>query len=237
MNRMLEVCLIALTLTAGPTSVAAAQSGDPTVPQLRPGISVELAPTSHARPMPDADRNDALVLAVTERGIVYLGTNPVAARALAQEINDRLSTRPQKLFIKADARTPYAKVLDVFKAAKTSGVDAPILLTAQPDSENRSTIAPPEGLEVLVGPASLPGTVTTVVELLNSGQQQPLLRVNGDEIPWSDLESTLTRHFQKGDEKVILLKADLRLPFAEVVHGIDVARSTGAKVVLIPPQL
>jgi biopolymer transport protein ExbD len=186
--------------------------------------------------MPDADSNDAFVLTVTERGIVYLGTNPVAVTALAQEINNRLSTRPQKLFIKADARTPYARVFELLKVAKTSGVEAPILLTAQPDSANRSTIVPPEGLEVLVDPASLPGTVTTVVELLNSGQQQPLLRVNGDEIHGSALESTLTRHFQKGDEKVILLKADLRLPFAQVIHVIDAARSTGAKVVLLPPR-
>jgi biopolymer transport protein ExbD len=70
------------------------------------------------------------------------------------------------------------------------------------------------------------------VQLLNSGQQKPLLRVNGDEISWSALESTLRRHFQKGDEKVVLLKTDERLPFEQVVQVVDMCSATGAKVVV-----
>jgi biopolymer transport protein ExbD len=70
------------------------------------------------------------------------------------------------------------------------------------------------------------------VQLLNSGQPKPLLKVNGDEISWSALEGTLRQHFQKGDEKVVLLKADEQLPFEQVVQVIDVCRATGAKVVV-----
>jgi biopolymer transport protein ExbD len=92
-------------------------------------------------------------------------------------------------------------------------------------------------LEVLIGPALPAGTVATVVQLLNSGQPRPLLRVDDDEISWSALEGTLRRHFRKGDEKVILLKADERLPFGQVVQVIDVCRSTGAKVFLPTPEL
>ncbi len=76
------------------------------------------------------------------------------------------------------------------------------------------------------------GTVATVVQLLSSGQPRPSLRVNGDEISWSALEATLRQHFQKGDEKVILLKADEHLPFGQVVQVIDTCRATGAKVVV-----
>ena len=96
---------------------------------------------------------------------------------------------------------------------------------------------PPSGLEVLVGPALPPGTVATVVQLLNSREQWPLLKVNGNEISWSALESSLRRHFQKGDEKFILLKADERLSFGPVVQVINVCRATGAQVVLDPPGL
>ena len=81
------------------------------------------------------------------------------------------------------------------------------------------------------------GGIATVVQLLNSGQQKPLLRVNGDQISWSALEATLRRHFQKGDEKVILLKADEQLPFGQVVQVIDTCRATGAKVVVDTPAL
>jgi biopolymer transport protein ExbD len=93
-------------------------------------------------------------------------------------------------------------------------------------------MVPPNGLEVLVGPALPAGTVATVVQLLNSGQQRPSLSVNGDEISRSALEGTLTLHFKKGDEKVVLLKADERLPFEQVVQVIDMCRATGAKVVV-----
>ena len=96
---------------------------------------------------------------------------------------------------------------------------------------------PPNGLEVLAGPSLPAGTIATVVQLLSSGQPRPLLRVNGDEISWSALEGTLRRHFQKGDEKVILLKADEHLPFAQVVQVIDTCRATGAKIVLATPGL
>jgi biopolymer transport protein ExbD len=64
-----------------------------------------------------------------------------------------------------------------------------------------------------------------------------LLRVNGEEISWSALEGTLRQHFQKGDEKVILLKADQQLPFGQVVQVIDMCRATKAKVVLDTPLL
>ena len=73
------------------------------------------------------------------------------------------------------------------------------------------------------------------MQLLNSGQALPLLRVNDDEISQSALESTLRQHFQKGDDKVILLKADTRLPFGQVVQVIDACRAAGATVVIATP--
>jgi biopolymer transport protein ExbD len=79
--------------------------------------------------------------------------------------------------------------------------------------------------------------VATVVQLLNSGQQQPLLKINNEPIPLTALQSTLRQRFQKGDEKVILLKADVHVPFAHVAEVIDICRSTGAKVVLATPDL
>jgi hypothetical protein len=118
---------------------------------------------------------------------------------------------------------------------RTAGVDAPTLLTAQADSPQPGTLAAPKGLEVLLG-ATLPtGTGATVVELLNSGQESPMLKINNDQISWSALQTTLKQHFQKGDDKVILLKADARLSFAEVVRAVDTCRATGAKVVLGTP--
>jgi len=128
-------------------------------------------------------------------------------------------------------------VEQVLEIGRQANFDTPILLTAQREPTVPGTMVSPNGLEVVIGPATPAGTVATVVQLLNSGQQRPLLRVNGDEISWSALQGTLAQHFQKGDEKVVLLKADGRLPFGQVAQAIDVCRSTGAKVFLPASEL
>ena len=81
------------------------------------------------------------------------------------------------------------------------------------------------------------GTVATVVQLLPSLQGRPLLRINNDETSWPALESTLGRHFQNGDQKTVLLRADTRLPFAEIVRAIDVCNAAGAIVHLAAPGI
>ena len=205
--------------------------------QLQQGVSVQMPITSSATSMPDADRNDAWVVAVTANGSLYLGAEAMTPEALADWMRIHPRNREAKLYIKADARAPFDSVEQVLEIGRRASFEAPVLLTSQREPIAAGTVVPPNGLEVLLGPALPAGTVATAVQLLNSGQQRPLLRVNGDEISWSALEGTLRRHFQKGDEKVILLKADQRLPFGQVVQVIDVCRSAGAKVFLPTPEL
>jgi biopolymer transport protein ExbD len=157
---------------------------------------------------------------------------PVTPDQLLEEMKATPRQRDAKLYVKADARAPFANIARVLEAGHEVAFEAPVLLTAQPVPTASGKVVPPNGLEVLVGPSPPAGTVATVVQLLNSGQQKPLLRVNGDEISWSALEGTLRGHFQKGDTKVILLKADEQLPFGQVVQVIDTCRATGAKVVV-----
>ncbi len=200
--------------------------------QLSQGISVQMAPTTHAVAYLAADNADAWIIALTAEGQLYFGVKPVTPDQLAEEMKATPRHRDQNLYIKADARVPFANVGRVLQAGREVWFEAPVLLTAQPAPSASGTMVPPNGLEVLVGPSLPAGTVATVVQLLSSGQPRPSLRVNGDEISWSALETTLRRHFQKGDEKVILLKADEHLPFEQVVQAIDTCRATGAKVIV-----
>jgi hypothetical protein len=112
-----------------------------------------------------------------------------------------------------------------------------VLLTSQAQSPEPGTVVPPNGLEVLIGSALPTGTVATVVQLVDSGKQPPTLKINNDQVPWSAVQTTLQQHFQKGDEKMILLKADRQMPFASVARAIDLCRSTGAKVMISTPRL
>lgn len=200
--------------------------------QLRLGITVQMAHTTSAVAYPGADNNDAWIVAVTADGNLYFGVKPVTPDQLLEEMKATPRQRDARLYVKADARAPFANVEKVLEAGREVAFEAPVLLTAQSLHPAFGAVVPPNGLEVLVRPALPAGGVATVVQLLNSGQPKPLLRVNGDEISWSALESTLRRHFKKGDEKVVLLKADERLPFEQVVQVIDMCRATGAKVVV-----
>lgn len=226
--------LFALTVIAlGATLLFTPRAGH--TQEMQRGVSVQMPIASNATAVPDADHNDAWVVAVTADGSLYFGADPLTREALADWMKTHPRNREAKLYVKADARAPFASVEQVLEVGRRALFEAPVLLTSQREPVAAGTVMPPNGLEVQI--AQLPaGAVATVVQLINSGQQRPVLRVNGDEISWSGLEGTLRRHFQKGDEKMILLKADQRLPFGQVVQVIDVCRSTGAKVFLPTPE-
>jgi len=230
------VCLIALLAVAiGHVVEQSANASQESLPALQQGVSVKMAGASNAQPMPEADEADAWIITVTADGQLYFGVDPLTATALRELMIRTPRKRTQRLYIKADARASFASVQKALDAASGADIESPVLLVSEHTSSKPGTIVAPEGLEVLLGPALPVGRVATVVQLLNSGQTLPLLRVNDDEISQSSLESTLRQHFQKGDDKVILLKADTRLPFGQVVQVIDACRAAGASVVIATP--
>ncbi len=201
---------------------------------LRKGVSVELAVTRHAVAMPDADKDGSLIVAVTRNGNVYLGIDPITPAALAEK--QGLSGRAgEKLYIKADARTPYANVAKVLDAVRVAGVTAPNLLTGQDKKPEPGKLVSPKGLEVRVGPPTPSRAESTVVQVLNSEGSQPGLKINNEDVPWANLESRLRQLFQNHSEKAVRVNADGLLPYRDVVHVIDVCRAMGAKVFLVTP--
>jgi len=233
MNYQLEVCLVALALITGVTPSVAAHSQQ----VMQKGISVELPVTKNAVLMPDADQGDALIVSVTESGGVYFGIDSISPAALAEAVKSSLGNRTErKLYIKADARTAYANVLKVLYATRTADVEALNLLTAQQDSSESKTLVPPKGLEVSVGLRLPSRSEAIVVQVLDSGQRRPTLKIDDQHIPWATLQSTLGQLFQSRRGEVVLVKAEGTLPFADVVDVTDACRSTGAKVVLVTQE-
>lgn len=234
MKYLLEVCLVALSLASGVTTSLVAQSKVPAHPPLQKGISVELPVTRSAVPAPDADREDASIVTVTDNGSVYFGIGLTTTAALAEKIRGSLSNRPEKkLYIKTDARTPYASVVKVLEAVRMAGVETPELLTAQTDSSEPGALVSPKGLEVLVGPRLAFSPQAIFLHVFKSAQQRPTLKINDEDVPWAALQSQLKQLFQNGSERVVLVKAERILPFADVVAVADKCLSTGAKVVLV----
>jgi biopolymer transport protein TolR len=149
MNRRLQACLASLMMGAISGAVFA-QSGV-NVP-LQRGVSVQLAVTSNAVAVPNADKQDAPVVALTADGSIYLRANRVPTPDLADRVRSILSTRKDKtLYIKADARVQYARLVEVIDAVQKSGVEGFTFLTAQQDAADQgSRPVSPKGLELRV---------------------------------------------------------------------------------------
>jgi biopolymer transport protein ExbD/biopolymer transport protein TolR len=101
-------------------------------PMLQHGHNVELAKTSNPEQMPDADKEDAILIAITRDNKVFLGNDLTAPDQLSDKVRDRLSNRVDKrIYVKADARAKYGTVVEVVDNVRSAGVDDLGLLTEQ----------------------------------------------------------------------------------------------------------
>ena len=99
-------------------------------PMLQNKVSVDLAKVDNPTVMPDADKEDAIVVAITRNGDVYLGQDKVAPSELGGKVRDKLADKPGKqIFVRADARAKYLDVENAIDDVRTAGVDSVGLLT------------------------------------------------------------------------------------------------------------
>ena len=99
-------------------------------PMLQKGVSVDMAKAENPRQMPDADKEDAVVLAVTRDGKVFLGSDTVRLEKITPEVKDRISTKLDKtVYVKSDSRAKYGDVVSVIDNVRAAGVDSLGLLT------------------------------------------------------------------------------------------------------------
>lgn len=107
-------------------------------PMLQKGVSVDMVRTENPRQMPDADKEDAVVLAVTRDGKVYLGADTIQLRDITPKVKDRIATKLDKtVYVKSDARAKYGDVVAVIDNVRAAGVDSLGLLTEK--LERRTT--------------------------------------------------------------------------------------------------
>ena len=101
-------------------------------PMLQKGVSVDLAKTDSPKPLPDADKEDALVVAIMKDGKVFFDTDQVSPEQLTNKVRDKVTNRTDKrVYIKADARARYGVVVDAVDSVRSAGVDQLGLLTEQ----------------------------------------------------------------------------------------------------------
>ncbi|HMF89882.1 MAG TPA: biopolymer transporter ExbD [Candidatus Angelobacter sp.] len=101
-------------------------------PMLQHGPPVELAKANNPIQMQDADKEDAILVAVNREGKVFLGNDQINPADLTQKVRDRLLNRADKrVFVKADARSHYKSVVEVVDNVRSAGVSELALLTEQ----------------------------------------------------------------------------------------------------------
>ena len=99
-------------------------------PMLQRGFSVDMAKAANPRQMPDADKEDAVVLAVSRDGKMYLGSDPIRLGEVTVKVKDRISSKLDKtVYVKSDARAKYGDVVALVDNVRAAGVDSLGLLT------------------------------------------------------------------------------------------------------------
>jgi biopolymer transport protein ExbD len=106
-------------------------------PMLQKGVSVDMAQVTDPRDMQDADKDDAIILAVTRDGTLYLGNTKIAKEDITGQIKDRIANKLDKtVYVKSDARAKYGDVVAAVDEIRSAGVDSLGLLTEKTRTTN-----------------------------------------------------------------------------------------------------
>ena len=104
-------------------------------PMLQNKVAIDMAKVDNAVAMPDADKEDSIVVAVTRDGGVFLGQDKVAPADLGTKVAAKLADKPGKtIYVRADARAQYKAVEDAIDNVRTAGVDEVGLLTQKKEN-------------------------------------------------------------------------------------------------------
>ena len=134
MKSLMEVCIV------GSILICASGAQDVAQPALRKGVSVRMPVADHAVVMRAADAEKATVVAITADGKLFAGAEPTEPGALS-----KLSAGT--VYLKADSRVPFQKVLTVLDALRGKSV---VLLAAPPKNVESTKMVPPYGMKVTV---------------------------------------------------------------------------------------
>ena len=114
-------------------------------PMLQKGVSVDMASVNDPREMQDADKDDAIIVAVTRDGTLYLGNTKITKEEITGQIKDRIANRLDKtVYVKSDARAKYGDVVAAVDEIRSAGVDSLGLLTEKTKTLNTNNPQKPE---------------------------------------------------------------------------------------------
>jgi biopolymer transport protein ExbD/biopolymer transport protein TolR len=106
-------------------------------PMLNNKVNVDLPQATAAVVMENANKEDAITVAVTRDGRAYLGGDPVSLDELSAKITDKLTNKTDKeVYLRADIRANYGKVMDTVDQIRAAGVSNLGLLTEKKELDD-----------------------------------------------------------------------------------------------------
>ncbi len=112
-------------------------------PMLHKGVAVNMAAAQNVDKMQPADRDDAIIVAITRDGKTYLGNKEVSLNEITDDVKDQISNRLDKtVYIRSDARAKYGDVVKAVDAVRSAGVENLGLLTERL-MQNKNVPPPP----------------------------------------------------------------------------------------------
>jgi biopolymer transport protein TolR len=109
-------------------------------PMLNNKVNVDLPVASAAIVMENANKEDAVTVAVTRDGKTYLGGDQTSIDTLAAKISDKLTNKTDKqVYLRADVRANYGKVMDAVDQIRAAGVSNLGLLTEKRETDTTPT--------------------------------------------------------------------------------------------------
>jgi len=112
-------------------------------PMLQKGVSVDMANVNSPREMQDADKDDAIIVAVTRDDRIFLGNTLIQKEDITGQIKDRIANKLDKtVYVKSDARAKYGTVVAVVDEIRSAGVDQLGLLTEKTKSTSDNSTKP-----------------------------------------------------------------------------------------------
>lgn len=112
-------------------------------PMLSKGQQVNMVKTHNDIKMQEADKEDAILIAITRDGKDFLspGNMLIQPGDLAGKVKDLQTNRSDKtVYIRADARARFSSVTDVVDNLRTAGVDQVGLITESVKDKKKDSL-------------------------------------------------------------------------------------------------
>jgi biopolymer transport protein TolR len=103
-------------------------------PMLNNKVNVDLPTATSAIVMENANKEDSVMVAVTRDGKIFLGGDQTTVETMGPAIQAKLEKNPdKKVYLRADNRAIYSKVMDAIDGIRAAGISNLGLLTEKKD--------------------------------------------------------------------------------------------------------